>query len=321
MLLLASVINVVAQQNQDGQTGERPWRHGMTAPKADAGFYVMDARRGFAKREGLALTLVTLRAEQAGIRALLAGEIESYEGSPGAAILAGTRGTDLRIIGCHWHAIPHGLFARLGIASPAALRGTTIAGAPDGSLPDLVLRFIMARAEVPAGEVRTTPASGDRERYTALIGGVVDAAVLTSEYLPLQSSKGIKLIVDGRAALPNMVRSCIVTTARVLAEREEDAVRLLTAKMTALRYALANRDETVRLAFESSDMRADDPRPGFMFEQAWKANAVVPDMTIPANKLEWMRSHLAQLGRLERPVDVARLIEPSIREKALARVK
>ncbi len=324
LLLVASASPSIAQsQNSPAQNSpaDRLWRHGITSPKADAGFYIMAARRGFAQREGIRLTLVNLKEDYAGVQALLAGEIESYEGSPNTVILAGARGADVRIVGCRWHAIPHGLFARLGINRPADLRGTTLATAPAGSLPDIMMRAILARAEVPPGEVKFAPIAGDRESYTALIGGVVDAAVVSNEYLPLPSSKGVKLIVDGRVALPNMVRSCIVTTARILAHREEDAVRFLTAEIKALRHGLANRDETVRLAFEASDMRADDPRPNFMFNQAIKPNTVMADLAIPLAKLEWMRDQLAQLNELDRPVDVVKLIEPSTRLKALERAR
>jgi len=58
----------------------KPWRHGILAPKSDAGFLLMAARRGFAEREGLKLELLEVRDDQIGLKALLAGEVDSYEG-------------------------------------------------------------------------------------------------------------------------------------------------------------------------------------------------------------------------------------------------
>ena len=91
---------------------------------------------------------------------------------------------------------------------------------------------------------------GDRERYQALIGGVVDAAVVSNEYQPI-APKNIQLLVAGRDAVPNFLRVCIVSTAKKLAERGDDAVKFLAAEMSALRFALVNKDATVALTRES----------------------------------------------------------------------
>ena len=61
----------------------KPWKHGIM-PKADAGFLLMAAKRGFAEREGLKLELLEVKDDQIGLKALLAGELDSYEGGPRA---------------------------------------------------------------------------------------------------------------------------------------------------------------------------------------------------------------------------------------------
>ena len=74
------------------RSGCRPasWKHGIIAPKADAGFLLMAARRGFAEREGLKLELLEVKDDQIGLKALLAGELDSYEGGAQGAIAVGT---------------------------------------------------------------------------------------------------------------------------------------------------------------------------------------------------------------------------------------
>src|SRR5205807_736835 len=52
----------------------KPWKHGIIAPKADAGFLLMAAKRGFVEREGLKLELLEVKDDQIGLKALLAGE-------------------------------------------------------------------------------------------------------------------------------------------------------------------------------------------------------------------------------------------------------
>ena len=77
------------------------WRHAIISPKADAGFLLMAAKRGFAEKEGLTLELLEVKDDQIGLKALLAGEVDSYEGGAQGAIAADVRGADVKIIGCH----------------------------------------------------------------------------------------------------------------------------------------------------------------------------------------------------------------------------
>jgi len=48
----------------------KPWKHGIIAPKADAGFFLMAAKRGFLEREGLKADLLEVKGSSGqGIRA------------------------------------------------------------------------------------------------------------------------------------------------------------------------------------------------------------------------------------------------------------
>jgi NitT/TauT family transport system substrate-binding protein len=161
---------------------------------------------------------------------------------------------------------------------------------------------------------------GDRDRYTALVGGVVDAAVVSNEYLPLPTSKNFKMLLSGSDAGPNFLRVCMFSTGRVLAARHEDAVRYLTAQSKALRYALSHREETLKLAREASDIKADDPRPGFVFDDAVKTGAVAPELPIPMDKLAWMQEQLLALGQIPKAGDLATMVDSGIRAEAMQRV-
>ena len=82
-------------------------------------------------------------------------------------------------------------------------------------------------------DVKLAAVGGDRDRYQALIGGVVEAAVVSNEYQPI-APKSVHLLVAGRDAVPNFLRVCITSNARKLAERGDDAVKFLAAEMNAL---------------------------------------------------------------------------------------
>jgi NitT/TauT family transport system substrate-binding protein len=90
----------------------KPWKHGVIEPKGDAGFSLMVSRYGFAEQQGLQLEILNFKNGATAHKALLSGDIDSIESSPGAAILAGAHGADIKIIGCDWPGVPHGLMVR-----------------------------------------------------------------------------------------------------------------------------------------------------------------------------------------------------------------
>jgi NitT/TauT family transport system substrate-binding protein len=298
----------------------KPWRHGIIAPKSDAGFLLMAAKRGFAEREGLRLELLEVKDDQIGLKALLAGELDSYEGGVQGAIAADVRGADVKIIGCHWPLVPHGLMVKAGVGTIQDLKGKTIAVSSPGSFPDMFARVALARFNLSVSDVMLASVGGDRDRYTALVGGVVDAAVVSNEYLPLPSSKNFKMLLSGNDAGPDFLRICMFSTARTLAARRDDAVRYLTAQSKALRYALSHRDETLALAREAEDIKPDDPRPAFVFDDAVKTGAIAPDLPIPMDKIAWMQDQLVALGQIPTAGDLSKMVDTAIRTEAMKRV-
>src|SRR5262245_61291425 len=257
----------------------KPWKHGIIAPKADAGFLLMAAKRGFAEREGLKLELLEVD-DQIGLKALLAGELDSYEGGPQGAIAVGVRGRDVKIMGCHWVVVPHGIMVKAGVDKMEDLKGKSIAVSAPGSFPDMLARVALAKFNIAPSDVTLAAVGGDRDRYTALVGGVVDATVVSNEYLPMASSKNMKMLLEGRGELEIFLRICMFSSGKVLAQRREDAIRYLSAQSKALRYALTHRDETIKLTAEATDAKADDPRPAFVFDDAVKVGAIAPDLPL-----------------------------------------
>jgi NitT/TauT family transport system substrate-binding protein len=297
----------------------KPWRQAMILPKADAGFFLMAAKRGFAEREGLKIDVLGVKDDPIGMKALLAGEVDSYDGVYGA-IAASARGADVKLLGCNWHAAPYVLLARGGIGTVGELKGKSIAASSPGTPPDMVARAALVQAKVPLDEVKIAAVGGDRDRFTALVGGVVDAAVVSSEYTPLPAVKNLSLLAEARQVLPKFLRFCTLMTGKTLRERREDANRFIAAQIKALRYAVSHREETIALARDATDAKADDPRPAFMYDEGVKPGMVDPELSIPRDNLAWLQEQMIALGQLAKPGDLGRLVDPSIRDAALARV-
>jgi NitT/TauT family transport system substrate-binding protein len=295
---------------------EKVWHHGLINAKADAGILLMVSTRDFAAKQGLKLQISQFKDDQLALKAMIAGELDSFEGGPQGVFSANSKGADVRILGCHWVVVPHGIYAKEGINKVEDLKGKQIAVSAPNSMPNMLAREALAKYGVSDKDVKLAAVGGDRERYQALTGGVVEAAVVSNEYEPI-APKNIHLLVAGRDAVPNFLRVCIVSTAKKLAERGDDAVKFLAAEMNALRFALSHRDETIALTREISQAKPDDPRPGFVFDDAVEHKAVDPTLPLPAEKIQWIQEQMVKAGNIPKPLDLKAVTAPEYREKAL----
>lgn len=314
-----SVVALALALGPTPAAAQKVWRHAIIEAKSDAGFAMM-VSRGFAEKQGLKLEIMQIKADQIGLKALLAGELDSYEGGPGGAIVAAARGADVKILGCHWPSLVHGLFARENVTGIADLRGKNIAISAPGALPDLLIRAVLEKQGIPATEVKFANMGSDTDRYKALTVGVVDAAIVSTEYLPI-APKTVKLLATGREALPNFMRVCMITSGKTLADKPDEAVRFLAAEISALRYAAANRDEEIKLTMEITKAKADDPRPAFIFDEATRHKDIDPEIGLPMEKLAWTQEMLLKNGSMPKPVDLAKIVAPDVRAKALELAK
>lgn len=295
---------------------EKVWKHGLLNAKSDAGIFMMVSRRDFAAKQGLKIELSQFKDDQIGLKALIAGEIDSFEGGPQGVFSADSKGGDAKILGCHWVVVPHGIYATAAIKKVEDLKGKSIAVSSPNTMPDMLARSALAKYGVSDKDVKLAAVGGDRERYQALVGGVVEAAVVSNEYEPV-APKNIHLLVAGRDAVPMFLRVCLISSAKVLAARGDDAVKFLAAEMNALRFALSHKDETVALTREINHAKPDDPRPGFVFDDAVAHKAVDPTLPIPAEKIQWLQEQLVKAGKLAKPLDLKTVAAPEYRERAL----
>ncbi len=297
---------------------QAPWRHGILEPKSDAGFIMMASQRDFAQKHSLNLQLVPLKNETLALRALIAGELESYEGTPPFSAVA--RGAEAKVIGCYWVGLPHSMFVREGISAIKDLDGKTIASSSPGSLPDLIARATLDHFNVPTANVKFANVGGDADRYRALAGGVVDATVVSAEYAPIAPKDKLSLLVKARDIMPDFMRLCYHVTAKTLADRGEDTVRFLATEMDALGYALSHRDETVKLTQSTTGQKAEDPRGAAFFDDVVATKAIDPTLPIPMAKIESMQQILLKAGITPKAVDIKSMVETGPREKALLQV-
>src|ERR1041385_3823247 len=125
--VLATVFASLAMLPALATAQDHTWHHGIIEAKSDAGFQVMAVRAGFAQKVGLDLKYSYFQNDVIMLRAMLAGELDSHGGPPGAPPPAGPDNAAIKVIGCHWQNVVHSVFARADYKGPADLRGATVA--------------------------------------------------------------------------------------------------------------------------------------------------------------------------------------------------
>ena len=315
-MLLAAALAAPAM----AQPATKPWRHGIVEAKNDVGFVMMPAQHDFATKQGLAIDYIQLKGDALLLKALISGDLDSYEASPGGAIIAASRGADVKVVGCYFTGLMYGLFTAKDVASLDDLKGKAFGISGPGSLPDLMVRALLDKAAIPINAVRFAVMGSDTDRYRALSAGVVQAAGISTEFVPLAEKANLKMLISAKDALPDYVRFCTVVSGKALREHHADVAGLLAAQMQGIAYALAHREETIALTHKLIHLAADDPRPAFVFDQIKAGGLVDPTLPLPVDKLRWLEELLVRTGNLAKPFDVATIADASARTEALARL-
>lgn len=299
----------------------KPWRHGIVQAKSDAGIVLMADHKGFAKDHGVNLNVVQFTGDALALKALIAGELDSYEGSPGGPLLAASRGADIKIVGCYWPSLTYAIFSKPTLQSAKDLSGKTVAISGPGSLPDLIARTVLQANDLPSSSVSFTQMGSDVDRMRALTTGVVDAAAASTEFIDYAKENNIKLLVHAQEVAPNFLRFCTYVTGKTLETRKDDLAHYLAAQMEGVQYALDHRDESIALTKTITKADAKDTRAADMFDEVQKYHAVDSTMPVPADKLSWMQDLLLKTKNLQTPNDLSKLIDTSARQQALMLVK
>ncbi len=297
------------------QAQDKVWKHGILEAKSDAGFIAMVDKGGFAAKRGLKVELTQIKAGATLMKALIAGEIDSVDMGAAEAIVAGARGTGVKIVGCTWPGVPQVVLAKAEIKSLADLKGRTVAISSPGSLPDLLFRGMLDTAGVPFAEVKLATQGADLDRYKSLVAGITDAAVVSNEFEAVMPAN-IKVLAKGSTAVPKFIRLCIATSSKALAEKRADLVKFLAAEMDAYKYAATHRDETIKLAHEMTHAKPDDNRAAFITDQAIRDKQIDPTLVIPADRIEWMQQLFVKAGVIPKAVPTATLIDTSVHAEA-----
>src|SRR5215470_8563331 len=287
----------------------------MLEAKRDTFFIAMIDTGSSPPNRGLILEILQIKAGATLMKALLSGEIDSVDMGAAESIVAGVRGTGVKIVGCTWPGVPQVVLAKAEIKTLADLKGKTVAISSPGSLPDLLFRGMLDAANIPFSDVKLATQGADLDRYKSLVAGITDAAVVSNEFEPVMPPT-IKVLAKGGSAVPKFIRLCVATNSKVLAERRDDLVKFVAAEMDAYKFAATHRDETVKIAHEMTNAKPDDTRAEFIYDQAIREKQIDPSLAIPIDRIDWMQRLFVKAGVIPKPVPTSTLIDASVRDDA-----
>ena len=279
----------------------------------------MAKEKGFFQKRGLDVDFMEFRGDKDVARALLAGEVDAAEISPAAELNAIDRGADLRFIGSSMPGFPYALYVKKDITSWDQLKGKTFGVSAPGSVPEVISREMLRRKGIDDTTIQIVNAGGSGLRIKALVGGKIDAAASSSEYIPEADKLGIRVMAMAVDLVPEYPRFVIVAQQETLKAKREAIINFLAAYMEGMDYAVKHRDETLKLSAKINDKPANDPTLAYMFDEVIAKGYMSVKAEIPRAKIDWLQNELLKSKTIRKKVDLDKYIDESYRKEALKR--
>lgn len=175
-------------------------RYGMVSTTATYWNLYLAQREGLFAREGLELRTPLTGSTGATVQQLLEGELDLAGCSPDEVVSAKLRGHDVVVIGGIIHRPVSWIVGRPGLSALHELRGARVGVNQTRGSVSMVLRAVLRRAGLGAGDYRQVVVGSTPAMAEALRRGEVDAAMLTAPF-------DLELAREGFALLANVGES------------------------------------------------------------------------------------------------------------------
>lgn len=283
---------------------------------------------GWAKKAGLDLKLTRFSSGPAMVQGLASGTFDVAYIGIGPAMVASAHNVDLVVLAANvlgqGGLLGRGPFVATFVKAPDAAAGfaafheqahrpVRVATLPKGSVPDTLMRYYLFKvAHVKPADV-TILGMGAEQMQQALLAGSVDAASVLDPIPAIVESrdKTARLLVPGQGMLPDAPGAVLAVSRKTLEAHPEAIRRLVALHIRATKLIVDHPDEAARLV---SAAISKNLVPEGIIAASLKASAAtfVADphrILVPTEKLQAFQE---TIGSLAKPVDVSRLIDPSV---------
>ncbi len=167
---------------------------GYAAPSASFLPIYVAQEGGIFARHGLDVSLQQIQ-NNAGMAALVSGELDVYDVASGSLVPAALSGADLVLIASDSNRTIFGLITTPDLAGPADLRGKTLGLTQRGASDEFVTRrYLLARGLDPDADVVLQPVGGIPEKLLAMEVGQISGGLVSPPTLFVALDKGMKLL-------------------------------------------------------------------------------------------------------------------------------
>lgn len=256
-----------------------------------------------------------------GTAALIAGQVDVSISGGSEALAAAVGGADLAVVAVTVPKYDFVLTTTPSIQSPADLKGKKLGVPSIGSSSDIAARLMLEREGLdPNSDVTIVPLGNANQRLPALLGGAVDAVLLTPPDNVPATDAGFKTLVDVSALdIPGDVSGLVVRKSW-LATHRDVMQRFIDAEVEAIAYAKKNPAQTQQIMRDNIQYPSDE-----MYDTAYNYfyqgnDPVIPSQPFPRpDQFNDSVSQLAQANPSVSSYDLSQLLDTSFVQSAVDR--
>jgi ABC-type nitrate/sulfonate/bicarbonate transport system substrate-binding protein len=243
-----------------------------------ASIFPIAQERGYMREEGIDCKTVFIEATP-GIQAMVAGTIE-FTNSGTSALVALARGSaPLKVVLATNDQVLQWLITRPNISSPKELKGKKIATTGVAAVGTFMLKQILTKYGLDGVKDVNYIDPGPNNQLTALISGVVDAAVLGPDQRIIALDNGMKELFYFGKEVKNSWGT-LAGSDRVIKEKPKTVAGFIKASLKALRWMRQDREGTIAAIVKFSGAeRAQSARVYDDVIASFTRNGVVDDET------------------------------------------
>ncbi len=257
---------------------------------------------GAFKRNGLDVDLVLFQGGTQALQALLSGDVKLISGGGGsAAQRARIKGAGNVLVATYTPTMPYSLYVNSRIKSAKDLKGGKVAVSRFGSSSDFATRFMLKGMGLdPEKEVTIMQIGNQQGRFTALISGAVDGAVIDIPNTLLAKRQGFFQLADASALGLVYPHNNIATSDAFIREEPETVRNFLRAYVEGIAYYKTHKSESVQMIKEFLRLKDDG-----IAEESYEYFArLTPAKPYPS--VEGVRTVLAEMAATDPEVKGAR---------------
>lgn len=314
------VVPLFGSVNDAGAQADKPlikWRHGSPAAKImELAFRQMAIEKGFFKKEGLDVELVLITEGATILKAVVADDLQSADLGSSPIFPAIEKGAPIKMIGAFFPGANYTIFGKKDIKKLSDLYGRTIATSAPGALLHMLAVAVLTTNKLDPGKVQFVNIGTSAEVFRAVMAGKVDAGVTLSTYQPeIDQNPNLHAIASVPNHVPQFVRLGLITSDKTIKEKSEPLTRFLVAYAMGHRYALQNKDETIKLASKITGMTVE--KMAWEFDWYIKNKVFDPNFGVTPAQIKYMQELSIQSKAQEKMVPFEKMVNLEFRKKVL----